>query len=69
MNLTQQSVETAKPPAKTADGKHTFSLIHDDRVRGFALRILDSGTKKTFLLAIRIKGKLSWLKIGRLSHD
>ncbi len=62
--LTQQAVEREKPPAKGPNGKHTQSFIRDDKVRGFVLRILDSGTK-TFLLQVRIKKKARWITIGR----
>ncbi len=63
-HLTQQLVERATPPPKGPGGKHTTRFIRDDKVRGFVLRILDSGTK-TFLLQARINKKPRWISIGR----
>jgi hypothetical protein len=64
-NESHPTVSRTRQAAGERVGEHTFRLMRDDRVRGFALRVLDSGTK-VFLLMTRVKGKPRWISIGRL---
>ena len=57
-HLTKATVEAAKAPASG----QTF--IRDDALKGFALRVIPSGTK-TFLWEGRIKRRVRRITIGR----
>ncbi len=57
-HITRAVVKAAKPPASGQ------AFIRDDTSRGFALRILPSGTK-TFTWEGRIKGRMRRLAIGQ----
>lgn len=60
MKLTKRNIDKLELPDT---GKKYYKIIHDDTLRGFALRITSHGTK-TFIINRKIRGKVYRMNIG-----